>query len=115
MWIFSKEGFFSIVADTTSRGNVLVRARFPGDLEKLLAAVGVEAAGRIKKTPKSDYKYRMSVPKSVVADYLLKAADGIDYPNFKNAVLGDDFGNRSAAYHSVWSAMRAAQEREGLK
>lgn len=96
MWIFTTKGFYSIVQSPVP-GRLLVRARFEGDIQKLIPDVG-----EVSFTPERDYAYRAIVPSKVVQNALDGEIDDIDYPNFKDAVLDD---RRHPAYGNVWTVM----------
>ena len=109
MWLFCKSGFFSAVLDFDNPDRVLVRARFNGDLERLLKNMPSHAKVEILHTPDADYPYRMFVKKSDWEMAVLTEAEDMDYTNFKNAV--HDGTARDAAYMRVWTEMRLAQPR----
>ena len=106
MWLFCKSGFFSAVRHNAKPGVIHLRARFKGDLERLLAAHGVRA--KITETPLRDYRFRADIKKADWTRIVAAEADAIDYCNFKNAV--HDGTGRDRAYLDVWCAMRNAQE-----
>ena len=106
MWIFCKAGFFSAVRHRDDPRLVLLRARFKGDLERLLKMHGIEAA--VEFTPGGDYAYRASLSQAAWESVVQAEAHDIDYTNFKDAV--HDGTSRDPAYMRVWAAMRAAQE-----
>jgi hypothetical protein len=101
MWIFTKDGFASIVADETNPEFLLARGRIRGDLEKLFHGCKVEV------TPEKDYRFRTHVTREAVAARLAELAAVIDYPNFKNACDDD----RHDAYLDVWTSMYREQMR----
>ena len=102
MWLFHPLGFASIVEDLEAPGNLLVRGRVAGDLERLFPG-----HGRPQVTPDRDYRYRMSLPRELVAERLAELAlDEIDYPNFKDACPDD----RHLPYLRVWTAMHELQQ-----
>lgn len=107
MWLFCKSGFFSAVVHWGKPGVIHLRARFRGDLERLCAAHGLEAAG-IQETPAGDYRFRMDLPKEAWARVAAEEAAAIDYPNFKAAV--HDGTARDGAYLGAWAALRRGQE-----
>ena len=108
MWICSQLGFFSIVADTTKTGNLLVRARDRGHLDSI-----VHDSVPISHTPSHDYPWRVSMPKEEVASIFYSLIESIDYPNFKARV---DYNARwrdvgpwyAQALHRVWDVMYVA-------
>jgi len=87
---------------------ILVRARFEGDLERLLANMPEHAGAKVQHTPNADYPFRMFVKKSDWETAVLAMAEDIDYTNFKNAV--HDGSKRDKAYMDVWAVMRQAQK-----
>lgn len=96
------DAFFSIVKKDCARDELLVRARRPGDIEKVFP----EAKGRVERSTKSDYAYR-----AVIKTHVLKTAiDGeinrINYSNFKDSVTDDPLHD---AYMAVWMAMAKLQ------
>ncbi len=102
MWIMLNDAFFSIVKKDCARDELLVRARRPGDIEKVFP----EAKGRVERSTKSDYAYR-----AVIKTHVLKTAiDGeinrINYSNFKDSVTDDPLHD---AYMAVWMAMAKLQ------
>lgn len=104
MWIFLSDAFISIVEDQRSAKRLLVRARLPGDLERVFPGA------RVKETPDADYRYRASVPRARVAEVIADSILEIDYPNFKASVAAED-KERSSAYMNVWAAMHQSQTR----
>lgn len=113
MWIFTRHGFFSIVAKTSDPETLKVRGRCRADLDALLAFVAREAPGlradfsKIVETPLRDYGFRVFVPRASWAAVASILASDIDYTNFKREVHGDPARDR--AYICVWSAMNRFQ------
>lgn len=107
MWLFTSNSFVSIVGDNNHphKGDLLVRARFEGDIEELFPQADV-----FTKTP-SDYKYRAWVDRAEVQIAVANYVDNIDYDNFKNSVADD---NRHDDYVSVWGVMYHAQKRSPM-
>ena len=127
MWIFTLDGFFSGVEHAENNDFIHIRARWREDLENLKAALRIQRMSAtfdyplhdesnalwnimdlaIQETPAADYPYRMNVTRKEWQFYLKKAAEAIDYTNFKNAVhdRGGD-ADRLDRYFAVWSAMR---------
>lgn len=96
MWIFTTDGFFSIVEDYVDPRRLLVRARAKGDIEKVWPLAAVE------EIPGRDYRYRAYLPRTAVAAKLADLALRIDYGNFKNTINNP---LRKEAYGDVWSVM----------
>lgn len=83
MWLFTKEGFFSIVK-VHNKDRWFVRARCLQDLDNLIKKSGVKASPF--ETLDNDYHYRIEVCSrslELIYDYLGKS---IDYGNFKEKV-----------------------------
>ena len=104
MWIFSNKGFLSIVQDRNNKKNLLVRARFAGDIE---AIFGEDV--KVKETRDADYRFRASIVRGYVVTIMAGLVKLIDYPNFKDSVRHRD---RHSDYMRVWGIMHAAQERK---
>ena len=101
MWIYNVDSFLSIVKDRDSmKDNLLVRARFEGDINRLFPRVAViKGAG-------TDYEYRASIPRREVVKTIMQEVSNIKYDNFKNA------NNRDRWDHllDVWEVMADAQD-----
>jgi hypothetical protein len=97
MWIFTKDGFFSIVKHKDDSDYLLVRARVREDI--------VDAFGPddILELTGSDYRFRKTVPRAVVADYLSKEAMTIDYTSVKDDI---DKGEPDR-HHMLYETWRA--------
>jgi hypothetical protein len=102
MWIMLSDAFLSIVRKDAPPGHLLVRARRPGDIEKVFGRRSV----RVDRDDRGDYLYRARVPEDEVARVLAREVHAIDYPNFKDSV-GD--AELHAAYLRVWAAMAETQ------
>jgi len=91
--------------------DVLVREVQPASqlAERLVAAVG---AGERHETRERDYRYRVFLPRSTWADYVARAAQGIDYANFKEAVAQAQDRQRARDYAAVWGVMYHVQTRQ---
>lgn len=97
MWIFSQDGFYSIV----KKGKEYhVRTR----REKDLVNLGLDA---IKSYAGSDYPWRAILPSRADLQRLMqKLGNSVDYPNFKAHVWNrEDQRYRLAAYHKIWAIM----------
>ena len=64
MWIYLKDAFSSAVVDRDDPKRLLVRGRFPGDIERVLSKA------EVIETPRADYRFRASVPRATVAEML---------------------------------------------
>lgn len=100
MWIMLNDCFFSIVQKDCARDELMVRARRPGDIEKVFTDA------KVTEFTASDYHYRAAVKKDALKVALSAEVDRIGYSNFKDSVKEHDLHN---AYMRVWTAMAAIQ------
>jgi len=99
MWVSLSDSFLSIVAlegPAADPAQLLVRARVAGDIERVFPTA------KVTHTPRSDYAYRTTLPRTMVANALVAAVEAIDYTNFKNSVPDQA---RHDAYFECWEAM----------
>jgi len=96
MWVFTKEGFLSIVQDKNDPDTLVVRSRFAGHIKALFPSA------KVLKTPQVDYLYRAFLPRRLVAERLAAAVGEIGYPNFKNAIADNRYHD---ACVDVWEAI----------
>jgi len=111
MWVFTKHGLVSIVEcrpKNKPTNNLLIRARERETLEKLLPVY----ADYIKETLQSDYQFRVVIGKTIAGKLMGDWVSGIDYPNFKGAIIDD-------AYHdillTIWSQFRKFVDSKKIK
>jgi hypothetical protein len=111
MWVFTTDGFYSVVEHREHPSLLLVRARDEGDLQRLrkhlVTTHGLSAT--IQHTPDGDYAWRMTVPRDLWTSYLQDAVEAIEYRNFKDAVTLRQGWQRSSLYHNVWATMMQLQ------
>lgn len=100
MWVFLNNAFFSIVEPNINGPNLLVRARFAGDIEKTFPDE------KVTYTPHRDYAFRALIDREIVADAISRSLREIDYSNFKDSVQEDW---RHEAYADVWYVMYKEQ------
>lgn len=100
MWICLSDAFLSIVHKDCAEDELLVRARRPGDIEKVFPAAIV------RKTVGNDYLFRAVVKRSEVGEALTKLAMSADYDNFKNTVRDNKL---HSAYNRIWHVMSPLQ------
>jgi len=100
MWIFLNDAFLSIVQKDCAAGELLVRARRSGDLEKIFPKA------KVTRTPGADYLFRAVVNTSDVKRALADEVDRITYSNFKDSVADRRLHD---AYLRVWSQMSLLQ------
>ena len=106
MWLFTPDGFFSAVQHRDDPDTLIIRGRFPADIERLAHALGTE----VVLTPTADYPVRTYVNRERWAGYVAAAARAIDYDNFKNAVTQTQGHGRHQTYLEVWSVLRGAED-----
>lgn len=112
MWIFTRDGFFSVTTDKRTNGeNVMVRARVRGDLENLQTVIDSQDLEfpPILESERADYRYRMIIPRLWWVGYVAQAAQDIDYTNVKGTLAPKEDPKRHTAMLKVWSAMYALQ------
>jgi len=106
MWVFTTDGFFSIVHNKhCSDEELSVRARSREDLGKFLKKSGhlIE----IIEFSSADYRYRAQVPREVVAQYLSRQAMETNYGNFQEACLRSGFSmDRIGALNDIHAECR---------
>jgi hypothetical protein len=100
MWIMINDCFVSIVNKDCARDELMVRARRPGDIEKLFPNVVVT------EYTASDYHYRAAIKRDAIAAALVSELGRVTYSNFKDSVVDRPLHD---AYLQVWSAMARLQ------
>ena len=105
MWIFSQEGFYSIVQKPDGYH---VRARRKQDLVN----VGLSA---IKSYAGSDYPWRAILPNRADLQKLMQTlGNSVDYPNFKGRIgKREDQRQRLDRYHKIWAIMAGEFDSSG--
>jgi hypothetical protein len=105
MWLFTRYGFFSVVAGL--RNTMLVRARSKDHLARLQRRFPVLLNCKIELSSERDYPCRLVVPR---VDWLMvttELMEDVNYNNFKDQVKAS-FG-KTAMYllqcYEVWSTM----------
>lgn len=101
MWIMMNDAFLSIVSKDCGADSLLVRARRPGDIEKVFGR-----RVKVTRVEVADYLYRAVLPKDDVVRALQNEVLRISYGNFKSSVADDDLHD---AYMKVWTAMADLQ------
>lgn len=110
MWLFTKDGFFSVVRKTGDE-QLTVRARCADDLDRLRKTY-VPELGKTITGAGSDYKFRAMVAQPACASALERIALDIDYGNFKNVVRTTLGSRRENQLHEVWRTMYSLQQEE---
>lgn len=100
MWIMLSDCFFSIVRKDCARDELMVRARRPGDIEKLFPKA------QVTEYTASDYHYRAAVKIDAIGAALVAELGRVTYSNFKDSVNDRPLHD---AYLRVWTAMASLQ------
>jgi hypothetical protein len=114
MWLFSTQGFFSVVNHLHKPGHLLVRARLREDIDQM-ARLLAEETGRTfipLVLPEADYLYRLEVPRDDFVLVMARLVRELDYANFKAAVHSHGDPTRDRVYGRVWSLVAELQEDE---
>lgn len=102
MWVCLNDAFLSIVKKDCKPGELLVRARRKGDIERVFGK-----RVRVTEYDKSDYRFRAVVPKGDVVAAMTREVGKINYGNFKKSVRDKQLHD---AYMRVWGAMADVQD-----
>jgi len=104
MWLFTTQGFISVVAHSEDADTLLVRARDEGSLLSLQEATGAT----LTQTPSADYPCRIEVLREAYGAWVLEEISRLTYSNFKSHMWSarPEFGG---ALHEVWAAMHAVE------
>lgn len=107
MWIFLNNAFFSIVEPSQNGStDLMVRARFQGDIERVFPDV------QVTYTTERDYAYRALIDRNTVAEVISNNIKNINYGNFKDSV---EETWRHNAYADVWFVMYDEQRKRKSK
>ena len=110
MWIFTQDGFLSVVAHRALKDSLMVRARDRQSLQNLESF----AAEKIAFTANADYAWRLTITREDFSKYLAMAVETIDYDNFKNEMhfARPDFDD---ALMDVWVTMHKVEDERAVK
>lgn len=100
MWLMLNDAFLSFVSKDCKPDELLVRARRPGDIEKIFDTA------KVTEYDKSDYQFRAVVKRTAVEEALVGEVKRIVYNNFKNSVRDNALHD---AYNQVWGTMSKLQ------
>lgn len=100
MWLMLNDAYLSIVSKDCKRDELLVRARRPGDIEKIFPNA------KVTELHHADYQFRAVVKRSEIKQAMSGEIDRITYGNFKDSVSDQTLHN---AYLRVWSHMSLLQ------
>jgi len=107
MWLFTKQGFYSVVLAADGDGQppdtLAVRARRRQDLEALRRLA--PALGRIVSLRHRDYPFRCFIRRKDFSRLLADLGGKIDYENFKNKIASKS-RPRAWLYGIVWGVVK---------
>lgn len=109
MWLFTIDGFYSIVTADEFGEDVQVRARAAADLDRLRQRWLPELKESMA-IPHRDYPWRAFTDRRSLADGLSRIALALDYDNFKDTVAERLSPERAHDYMGVWSACRKIKD-----
>ena len=95
MWIMGTDFFLSVVRKDCSPGQLLVRARREGDIEKVFGKVEVE------RDTTADYLFRARIDEEAVASAMRDQLLRIDYGNYKSAADKDMHDALLTCWHAL--------------
>jgi hypothetical protein len=108
MWIFTVNGFFTVIQDRKDPNYVWLRSRLREDIERNFPGVTAQ------EHPGADYLYRVKLPREQVAQRLFELAmENNVTSHFKDVMIKTaskpEFGSRSQMLYGVWNAGAAMQ------
>lgn len=114
MWIFTPEGFYSVVMRRGMRAKVgrthQVRARVREDLEYFIDFMDADPKRYpIIETPTADYRYRIMVSRRDLNKWWNHNMDELNYSNFKSEAAKVLDHDRTDDLHDVWQIMADRQ------
>ena len=83
MWIFTPDGFYSVVQDKINKDQMWIRTRDREDLVRLITKYNISASP-ILEDYGTDYKFRVTVWRQEWVRVAAALAGDIDYNNFKH-------------------------------
>lgn len=103
MWFCFNDSFLSIVQKGGEPGQLCVRARMRGDIERVFPDA------RVSESIHTDYRFRAHIDRERVIEAVSLRILDLAYPNFKSSVKDPE---RHDAYMDIWAVMFAMQQRE---
>jgi hypothetical protein len=110
MWVFTLDGFYSVVQKDRDKGTekVHVRSRNRHDLERFIQRMNIQ--DKVIETPNADYPFRVISTRWIWGEYLEQMAKMITYDNFKHEIEIQDGMARAHIYLRVWHGLRDLME-----
>lgn len=109
MWIFTPEGFYSIVEpgpEDGHEGELMIRSRVEVDLS-LLRGLWLPGLSETVATPARDYQFRAFATHEDVGEAMRRIVLSLDYDNFKDEVKRLQGPVRAGIYGRVWGTLHA--------
>lgn len=108
MWLFTRNGFLSVIQDPNESHHLFIRARVRGDLERLVAEL--DKPVDIVERPGRDYLWAVTVHRADFIKVMVDQLMELDYTNVKDAI---DLGEKARhdAMLRVWTTMSSLQVR----
>jgi hypothetical protein len=110
VWLFTPDGFFSVVDGGEFHKELMVRARDPRDLDRLRGSHLPELGPNIE-LPGRDYPVRAFTTREALAKCLSSLALALDYSNFKSTVRARHSPARADIYGKVWQDCLEIEQR----
>lgn len=113
MWLFTDQGFISVVADSIDPNRVIVRAHKPGHIEALFGkeSGAIEVLRLAYRNPRfgaDDYRYRRFVTREQLREVLLQQIDRLQIGTFRDRIPDHDYFDacnhaRTQLYRMDWT------------
>ena len=117
MWLFTVNGFFSVVQHKDRPNRIIVRSRVYEDLARFCGYLPDpdSAIKSIDSNSGTDYAHRIIVKRKHFVSAMVDFAEEVDYPNFKDEVhhyskVWKEGDNRNSVYFDIWRAAKELQE-----
>jgi len=103
MWLFTKQGFFSVVSKDFSKDEILIKTRSKNDLINLCQKLKIDT----EKVQEDfdNYPFQLVVKKDIFISYLSDYVYEIDYESVQDNIIVDKDNERKKAYKTIWQAM----------
>lgn len=101
MWVINKSGFFSIVQHNKNAGVLMIRARVVDDLVRAFP----DDIDKIVELESADYRYRISLPREDVEQWMLEELDDVTYTSHAKEEMSEGKPGRHSAYMDVWNIL----------
>ena len=113
MWIFTPDGFYSVVEKSEDRdaGMLTVRSRVKADLDALRKLFMPELGPTISGAG-TDYRYRAKIDRGAFSEGMKRVSESVNYDNFKHAVGTRQGYGRARVYARIWTALLDLENQE---